>query len=250
MNEKVDYWKNYSSIAKDPAGTVFFAAIPAICTYLLNNVFFTLESVFPKINVSLFDIDMLDFPRLLRNSNAKMGLNAVSLYQDEQAQVIYQYRKYGLNYQAVADDKYCIAISTKDDWAQHDAISKESLNQKRYISYCMKNNTSVAESMFKNLGHYPNSSNILYLNSISSILQAVSDNKGYTSFLQCVFFNNVYVKNKLIRTVNLSDSSATPIVHHLVWADESSLSPAESAILHYLLDNYTAMFENAASSIK
>lgn len=240
-DEKLSNWSMLAQSTPEPEGIVYLAAIPAVCTFIVNNILFDFQHKHPKIRLSTKEFDMEYFLHKFSQERINIGITAIPISNKEK--ILYQYEQYNFEYMPLMHEDYCFALSTQNPLSQKDILEKLDLKQLVYLTYSYTTPSSLKFLLsdfcledFKDT---------FFFNSNGNVLQAVSENRGCTAFLRSVFLNNWYVKNGFICTKNLKDTIITPSEHHLVWKKNVELSSAEKVLLEYLQNDYPRIYQEA-----
>lgn len=240
LAQKMDTWKTFAQDQQKLTGTVYLAAIPALCNLILENIFFGIQKQYPQIDISLHEIPMLTFQSLLLYSPANIGLTSVLSHEIAQQEALRQYRSMGLNHQVLLADEYAICLSSQSPYVRKSVLTLDDLSKLDYFTYASYElpqngaNNLHREMIMQSIAY----KNIYYLNAYGNILQAVADGQGFALFLKRALENNWYVKRGFICVKSLQDITLLSNEHHLLWADEKILSAAELAVLRYIQNNY------------
>lgn len=245
---RIATWLNATQVRSNSNSMVNITAIPALCTFLLNNIFFDMQRHFPEIKLSVYETAMFGFCENFIHSKANIGLVAVKKDHLSQNDILKSYHKYGLNYQVLLEDEYMLGLSVKNPLAQKSELTLNDLQKLRWITYSRQDSLAAKELLDKSItvGKYKEA---LYLNSYDSILQAVCNDLGYSLFLKSSYLNNWYVRNKLLCLKKIVGMTIAPSEHHLVWSDESLLTDNEKDILAYLQQHYVSVYYQALAQI-
>ncbi len=239
LEYKIAHWKKLTAFKEEPSGTIHLASIPAISDTIFSEIIEDLKIAFPRINIQVHDIAMLDFSNELIQNHFNLGITSLLTEQLEHA--IEHYRARNLNYKILLDDEYCIYMSTQNILAKKDNLTLEDCRQLSYITYSSKTDeknalTKYIQTIFTNINQYQNN--------LGNIFQAIAHNKGITLFLKKPLQKNWYIENGFICTKTIKDEKILPNHHVLVYSSLDSLSQAETAVKDYIIDNYTRYFSN------
>lgn len=244
--EKLSCWHTLTQSTPEPEGIVYLAAIPAICTFVFNNILFDLQYQYPKIRLSTREFSMDEFLAKLKQERINIGITSVPISSKEKT--LYQYEQYDLDYQILTTDDYCFALSTQNPLAEKSILTRNDLQQSVYLTYSFTSPSSIKLLLTEFC--LEDFKDVFYFNANGNVLQAVSEDRGVTAFLRSVFLNNWYVKNGFICTKNLQDTIITPSEHHLVWKRNTNFSSAEKLVLEYLQKNYQQIYQRALAQEK
>lgn len=233
LEQKIEIWQSSRKERERISGVVHLAAIPVACNFMLEDIIWGIQKKYPEINISLHEVSMLNFSSELMQGHYNIGITAVNL--EDKEQDLRQYDRMNFHSQVLLKDEYRIFLSTKHPYASKLTLNKDEYESLELITYSKKECIPYFQ-------RFLSSKQVHYLNSLGNILQSIAENKGAGIFLHQMLKNNWYVKNNHICVKSLNYKSLGLSEHYLVWADESSLSRAEKAVVQFIQENYAKTY--------
>ncbi len=234
LESKIDTWKLFSQEKEKISGTVHLAAIPVVCNFILENIIWGIQQQYPEISISLHEIPMKDFSHEMLLGRYNVGLTSVMLKEKEQEEKYYQAMSF--RFEVLLQDEYRIYLSTKHPYAQKARLTVEEYKELEFITYSDNQKEDFRKRFFP-------VQKIRYLNSLGNILQAIAENKGVGMFLYRALENSWYIKNSFICAKPFAEGTFHPSEHHLIWADDRTLTNAERAVVDFIRANYAKFYE-------